>query len=360
LNLLTTDNPMIVNVLIANRFKATPASNLSAILETVSALDVWFAELMKNHFFLGDPFDVDFFCRGLEMIIQFDHHIALAKLLQMLYNYSDLFVGRNRLVIFGDLILDKYFFNLFLHWDDNVRMMFIQLFIFKMLRSKRRVLRDTTNSAIDDEEDANNKYSPRAVYLILLEKIDAYMSSVSQTLEQMKLNNPSVLLGARAATRSSSASGGIPTWSVRRGFDNSVPIAVPPINEMRGTRPKKRYVTEDGVPVETTTDETKPEINDKETESKTEEKPDSNEPTEDGKESATSTPSGPNETTDDSTAEKAAETSEQNGSIIPIVPEDKIIYLERSYSLFVRHMARYQEWQNKINAPVPSLVFLSQ
>jgi len=366
LNLLTTDNPMIVNRLIFNRFKATPASNLSAILETISALDVWFAELMKNHFFLGDPFDVEYFCRGVEMILQFDHHVALAKLIQMLYSYSDLFVGRNRLYIFGNLLLDKHFFDLFLHWDDNVRMMFIQLLVFKMLKTKRKVLREEASSS-KEEDDPNNKYSPRAVDLLLLSKIDVYINIATISLEELKVHNPASLIGARAATRSSANAGGVTSYGIRRGFDPAIAIPVSVMDDLQTEKKpsKKRYVTEDGTPLDDSASSTEPKGDTATKEEKPEEEKETKEATttdetDSDKTVITSTTSTTTTTTTTATEEKKAEMKADEVDLAScVIPEDKIIYLERSLALYKRHMSRYQEWQIRINAPVPPLVSLT-
>lgn len=57
---------------------------------------------------------------------------VLSRILTMLYAYSDLFVGDARRRLFGDFLLKKHFFRLFLHWDYNVRNIFQQLIIFKV------------------------------------------------------------------------------------------------------------------------------------------------------------------------------------------------------------------------------------
>lgn len=267
LALLTTDNPLVVNHLLRDRLGATSVAALSAVLETLSALDVWFAELGKNRFFLGDPFDMPCLCRALDTILAYDHHVAVAKALQLVYTHSDRFVGRNRLALFGDLLLEQHFFDLFLHWDENVRMIFIQLLVFKMLRSKRRSLQTASSSSSSQpqpqqqqQQQQDDKCSPRAIDMLLFVKIEAYMNIVRRTLAESKTS------------------------------------------QAQPARPKKRYVTDDGA---------------------------------------------------------AAGAPEVVTHARHDVPPEKMIYLSKACSLYDRHMFRYEEWQNRANAPMPPLVTLS-
>ena len=283
LALLTTDNPLVLNRLLRNRFAATSVAALSAVLETLSALDVWLAELAKNRFFLGDPFDMPFFCQGLRAIFAYDHHVAVAKALQLVYTHSDRFVGRNRLALFGDLLLEQHFFDLFLHWDDNVRMIFVQLLVFKMLRSKRRLLQN--GSALSAQHHSqqqqqqqkqqqqrqgqDDKCSPLAIDMLLYVKIEAYMKIVRRALAESTQTQP-----------------------------------------QQGGRPKKKYIIEE----------------------------------------ETGTADAPQEEEEEEEEESAARHE---------VPPEKIIYLSKACSLYDRHMYRYEEWQNRANAPMPPLVTLN-
>jgi hypothetical protein len=54
------------------------------------------------------------------------------RALKIVYSFSDIFVGEARKALFIDLLLTKYFFQLFLHWDPNIRNAFHQLIAFKV------------------------------------------------------------------------------------------------------------------------------------------------------------------------------------------------------------------------------------
>lgn len=49
----------------------------------------------------------------------------------MLYYHIDIFNGDNRKILLQDFILEKNFYQLFLHWDEVVRNTFHQFIIYK-------------------------------------------------------------------------------------------------------------------------------------------------------------------------------------------------------------------------------------
>jgi hypothetical protein len=53
-------------------------------------------------------------------------------MLTLLYNYAEIFEGDIRKRLFHDFLIAEHFFNLFLHWDDNVRNAFQQFLVFKV------------------------------------------------------------------------------------------------------------------------------------------------------------------------------------------------------------------------------------
>jgi len=85
-------------------------------------------------------FDIDYFCKAAEVILDSEHHQLIGKLLALIYNYADIFEGQARRILFGDLLLKQEFYHLFLNWDDNVRNSFQQILVFKMIRLKRSEL----------------------------------------------------------------------------------------------------------------------------------------------------------------------------------------------------------------------------
>jgi len=109
------------------------------VMNTLSLLEAWLTELQRKHP-LPDSFDMEFFCKGLGILMDSDHHQTVLRVLQVLYNSADLFNGSFRYILFGELLIKKMFFALFLHWDPGVRNAFQQLIIFKVVRIKRSEL----------------------------------------------------------------------------------------------------------------------------------------------------------------------------------------------------------------------------
>ncbi len=53
-------------------------------------------------------------------------------MLSLLYNYAEVFEGEARKAVFCELLIKKYFFTLFLHWDDGTRNSFQQIIVFRV------------------------------------------------------------------------------------------------------------------------------------------------------------------------------------------------------------------------------------
>jgi hypothetical protein len=103
------------------------------VLAALSKLDAWFSEFdSKLKRKLPVEFDVAYFCSGLEMLLLLDHHQLSARVVSFLYNYAHIFAGDNRIVVICDFLLNKFFYKLFLNWDDVVRNYFQQFIIFKV------------------------------------------------------------------------------------------------------------------------------------------------------------------------------------------------------------------------------------
>ena len=82
---------------------------------------------------LPKDFDIQFFCKGIDILFHSDHHQIMLTTLSFLYECAEVFDGQNRSILFVDLLLHKYFYHLFLHWDYSVRNGFQQLLVFKVL-----------------------------------------------------------------------------------------------------------------------------------------------------------------------------------------------------------------------------------
>jgi hypothetical protein len=87
------------------------------LLDTLSIIEGWFNEMIRIGAVLPSTFDIEFFCRGLGILLNSDHHQVVIRVLQVVYAHADLVDDPFRFVLFGDLLIKQYFFTLFLHWD---------------------------------------------------------------------------------------------------------------------------------------------------------------------------------------------------------------------------------------------------
>lgn len=129
----------LINAFVKALFLRTSAYDVLVVLNTLSLIEGWFGELQRKCA-LPETFDMEFFCRGIGILLDSDHHQIVLRVLQIVYNSADLFNGTFRYMLFGELLIKKMFFNLFLHWDPGVRNAFQQVLIFKMVRIKRSEL----------------------------------------------------------------------------------------------------------------------------------------------------------------------------------------------------------------------------
>ncbi len=148
--------PGILNFLFKTVFLSTDATDFSAVLDALSQCELWFKQLVADNETLPADFDygernffyrffflkkkTDFVCVGFDRILSLEHHVITARLLSLLYNFSNVFVGDGRLKVFGNLLIARYGFQLFLSWDVNTRSIYHQILVFRLLRQSRKQL----------------------------------------------------------------------------------------------------------------------------------------------------------------------------------------------------------------------------
>ena len=137
--LLDTAEPTVFNALIKHKFTHTCIRVVSQLNDCIGVLDAWLAVLARSKIALtGDNFDSKFFGRGVDLLLSSDHHFVVARTLVILYNYSWLFQGDARVEIYEHVVLGRHFYHLFLNWDENVRCIFYQLMLFKLMTCRKR------------------------------------------------------------------------------------------------------------------------------------------------------------------------------------------------------------------------------
>eukprot|EP01103_Thecamoeba_quadrilineata_P016208 TRINITY_DN5353_c0_g1_i1.p1 TRINITY_DN5353_c0_g1~~TRINITY_DN5353_c0_g1_i1.p1 ORF type:complete len:590 (+),score=97.42 TRINITY_DN5353_c0_g1_i1:41-1810(+) len=133
-------DPTLLNFYLHIVFDRTNVYDLLSVIEVLNLIDTWFRELSENGSKLDSNFDVEYFCKACQIIIDIDHHQLILRLLTILYKYSDIFVGNARRYLFAEFLLNQNFYGLFLHWESSIRNTFQQILVFKALTVKRSVL----------------------------------------------------------------------------------------------------------------------------------------------------------------------------------------------------------------------------
>ena len=182
LALLTTMPAVIMNAYVRLLYRRTHLAEIPSLVNAVLTVESWLAELHAKHLALGDAFDMAHFCAGLDCILQTDQHLIVSRLLATLYNYTSVFAGKNRLVLFGHLLLEQHFYHLFCHWDDNVRLIYNQVLLFAMLRTPQAQLFPRDARAVPNQHKSfysHDAWSTESIDTLLYVKIEAYVKTVA-------------------------------------------------------------------------------------------------------------------------------------------------------------------------------------
>eukprot|EP01127_Copromyxa_protea_P015453 TRINITY_DN4450_c1_g1_i1.p1 TRINITY_DN4450_c1_g1~~TRINITY_DN4450_c1_g1_i1.p1 ORF type:complete len:869 (+),score=173.35 TRINITY_DN4450_c1_g1_i1:85-2691(+) len=137
--------PVLINYYMRFTCTRTIAFDQSAVTDVLTRMAEWFSELKKVNTPLPPNFDADFFNSAMGVILESDHHQMICRVIQLLYHGSEVLLGNVRKAVFADFLVKKYFFILFLHWDEVSRNYFMQLLLFKVLRYKASQLSGNDN-----------------------------------------------------------------------------------------------------------------------------------------------------------------------------------------------------------------------
>ena len=134
---LVRANPELLSWLVKYCFNQTNAHSAESVNAMFSKLEMWFGELDRNLYRVPSSFDVEYFLKGLDVILSIDHHVILARLLSFIFSYAHVFRGKIRRAVIEEFFVKQHFFTLFLHWDDVVRNYYQQFLIYKTVRIRR-------------------------------------------------------------------------------------------------------------------------------------------------------------------------------------------------------------------------------
>ena len=209
LALLTTMPAVIMNAYVRLLYRRTHLAEIPSLVNAVLTVESWLAELHAKHLTLGDAFDMAHFCAGLDCILQTDQHLIVSRLLATLYNYTSVFAGKNRLVLFGHLLLEQHFYHLFCHWDDNVRLIYNQVLLFAMLRTPQAQLFPSDARAVPNQHKSfysHDAWSAESIDTLLYVKIEAYVKTVAAAAAAAAANSSTGAATPRGGTDTSSTS----------------------------------------------------------------------------------------------------------------------------------------------------------
>ncbi|CAK4085914.1 unnamed protein product [Aphanomyces euteiches] len=82
-------------------------------------------------------FDVAYYLEALRKALTSSHFQIILKVLAFLYATADLLESKRRQKLLSGVVLHEYFFELFLHWNEEVRRMFCHLLVYKLFCSSR-------------------------------------------------------------------------------------------------------------------------------------------------------------------------------------------------------------------------------
>lgn len=101
------------------------------VFGTFKLTDIWLEATSKKFQKLPTNFDYGFFFKGIYMVLESEHSIAISKCLQVLYNHFHLLPSDPKKEL-CDYLFGETFFKLFLHWSPIVRLCFMQLLVYRI------------------------------------------------------------------------------------------------------------------------------------------------------------------------------------------------------------------------------------
>jgi hypothetical protein len=127
-NVLLRQNHLLLKDLLAINFKSTRMYNIAEVLQSLDRADQLCQCLIK----WPKNFDYDFFLDVLSKLFTLDHYQIVTRTLIFLYNNMDLFYGQMRKEFIQSFVLKDFFFDLFCHWNYDIRMCFHRILVFKV------------------------------------------------------------------------------------------------------------------------------------------------------------------------------------------------------------------------------------
>lgn len=408
--MLNTAVPLVLENIVRFHFCRTRVSDTGQVNECISFFESWLITLARARARVDSAFDATVLCAGIDGLLASDHHLILSKVLALFYNYAWIFHDTPRVALLGNVLLEKHFYHLFLHWDENVRNLFMQFILFRLLTCKRRDVvsaevaaaaaaaasANTTSDSEQDDETATvtavkppetteakeskereretkastgtaatleegSRAVPESADFELIHKADAFIWAIGECAKQIN--------SANAAARQSRRSG-LRRSQLQHGSHQDAAAAAP-----RFVKGKKTYVTEDA-PAPIVVSEECTEGAGREVEVAEEEEEEAmgtGGENEDGRllkegsvviveDEYDDDDDDDNDDNDDNDDEMGRRRRRRRGSeqyedfTAPPVPDNLKIYIDRSLREFKKHLSRYEDWEAKTKDEPPKLL----
>lgn len=141
-------NEHIMYVFIDIIFKKTNLFVCKDVSRTMDIVDKWFDIIGNDGKKFPSNFDFNFFFKGIEMLLDYEHAITTPKWLWLLYRIFHIFPLQEQLVL-SEKLFDKRFGSLFFSWSWNIRTVFYKLFLYQFINvyGGNEVPEDTTDNS---------------------------------------------------------------------------------------------------------------------------------------------------------------------------------------------------------------------
>lgn len=138
-------------VLIDIIFKKTNIHIPAEVNCTMDIIQKWFHVISNDGKVFPANFDYNFFNKGIEMLIDYDHAITTPKALWLIYKIFHIFPLHQQHTL-SVILFEKKFYQLFYNWSWNIRNVYHKLFIYQLFH--------VYGKAAVENKDTNERRSP--------------------------------------------------------------------------------------------------------------------------------------------------------------------------------------------------------
>lgn len=124
-------NEKLLNTFMMQIFPKTCLYELSSVMKCLDLIKCYFEVIRNNNKKLPHDFHYNYFYIGIKCILESNHSLLLQKMLALVYKFYHIFSDEFKETI-NHYILNKVFYQLFMHWSQDVRSIFHLLLIYKV------------------------------------------------------------------------------------------------------------------------------------------------------------------------------------------------------------------------------------